>query len=42
MSKLHYCELCEELATYTIQPNGGSISYWCTKHYNQTVKSLVN
>jgi hypothetical protein len=39
MTKL-YCELCDQLATHTIQPEGGSISYWCTKHFNKTVKQL--
>jgi hypothetical protein len=40
MKKIYYCEHCEKPATYTIQPEGGKLSYWCTKHFNKTVKEL--
>lgn len=40
MAKIIPCELCDKPATHTIQPDGGSKSYWCTKHFNQTVKEL--
>jgi hypothetical protein len=38
--KLILCELCDKVATHTIQPEGGKLSYWCTKHFNKTVKEL--
>lgn len=34
------CVLCDKTATYTIQPEGGAIVYYCTRHYNETVKEL--
>jgi hypothetical protein len=40
MKKIYYCEHCEKPATYTIQPEGGRLSYWCTKHFNKRVKEL--
>lgn len=40
MTKIIECEVCESPAEYTIQPEGGKLSYWCTKHYNKTVKEL--
>lgn len=40
MAKLIICEMCDMPATYTIQPDGGSISYWCDKHFKQTVKEI--
>ena len=40
MTKLIPCELCNKIAEYTIQPDGGSITYWCNKHYHDTIKEL--
>lgn len=35
------CEVCEAVADYTIQPvNSILISYWCEKHFNETVKDF--
>lgn len=37
-----YCDNCDKykLATYSIQPEGGTIKYLCAKHYNLAIKQL--
>lgn len=40
MGKIIPCEICDKPAEYTIQPEGGSLSYWCSEHFDETVKEL--
>lgn len=38
--KVIKCELCDKVATRAIQPDGGSVSYWCEEHFQEQLKEL--